>query len=56
VVVDHVLMCFQSHDPGISLEPVVYGPVEGSGEAARDGVEEAAQAVAEWFEREFEDA
>jgi hypothetical protein len=56
VVVDHVPMCFQSHDPGISLELVVYGPVEGSGEAARDSVEEAAQAVAEWFEHEFEDA
>jgi hypothetical protein len=53
---DHVLMCFRTHDPSISLEPVVQGPVEGSTEAARDGVEEAARAVAERFEREPEDA
>jgi hypothetical protein len=29
-VVDHVLMCFQSCDASISLEPAVQGPVEGS--------------------------
>jgi hypothetical protein len=55
-VADHVLMCFRSHDPSISLDPVVQGPVEGSTEAARDGVEEAARAVAERFEHEPEDA
>jgi hypothetical protein len=32
----------------------VQGPVEGSAEAARDGVEDAARAVAERFEREPE--
>jgi hypothetical protein len=36
-----VLMCFQSQDPSISLEPAV---------AAKDGVEDAARAVAERFE------
>jgi hypothetical protein len=41
-----VLMCFQSRDPSISLEPAVQGPVEGSVEAARDGVEDAARVVA----------
>jgi hypothetical protein len=54
-VVDHVLMCFQSHDPSISLELAVQGHVEGSAEAARDGIEDAARAVAERFEREPED-
>jgi hypothetical protein len=49
-------MCFRSRDLGISLEPVVQGPVEGSAEVARDGVEDAARAVAERFEREPEDA
>jgi hypothetical protein len=34
----------------------VQGPVEGSAEAARDDVEDTARAVAEWFEREPEDA
>jgi hypothetical protein len=56
VVSDHVLMCFQSHDPSISLEPAVQGPVEGSMEAARVGVEDAARTVAERFEREPKDA
>jgi hypothetical protein len=51
-----VLMCFRSRDPSISLEPAVQGPVEGSAKAARDGVEDAARAVAERFEREPEDA
>jgi hypothetical protein len=51
-----VLMCFRSRDPGISLEPVVQGPVEGSAEATRDDIEEAARAVAERFKREPEDA
>jgi hypothetical protein len=55
-VANHVLMCFRSRDPGISLEPVVQGPVEGSAEATRDDVEEAARAVAERFKREPEDA
>jgi hypothetical protein len=53
---DHVMMCFRSRDPSISLEPEVQGPVEGSAEAARDGVEDAARAVIERFEREPEDA
>jgi hypothetical protein len=55
-VADHVLMCFWSRDPSISLEPAVQGPVEGSAKAAKDGVEDAAYAVAERFEREPEDA
>jgi hypothetical protein len=54
-VADHVLMCFRSRDPSISLEPTVQGPVEGSTEAVRDGVEDAARAVAERFEHEPED-
>jgi hypothetical protein len=33
-VVKHVLMCFHSHDPAISLEPVVQGPAEEPAEAA----------------------
>jgi hypothetical protein len=52
---DHVLMCFRSCDPSISLEPVVQGPVEGSAEAARIGVEDVARVVAEQFKREPKD-
>jgi hypothetical protein len=55
-VADHVLICFRSRDPSISLEPAVQGHVEGSAEATRDGVEDAAHTVAERFKREPEDA
>jgi hypothetical protein len=56
VVADHVLMCFRSSDPSISLEPAVQGPVEGFAEATRDGVEDAAHTIAEQFEHEPDDA
>jgi hypothetical protein len=55
-VAENVLMCFRSRDPTISLEPMVQGLIEGSTEAARDDVDDAARAVAEWFEHEPEDA
>jgi hypothetical protein len=55
-VVDHVLMCFRSCDPSISLEPTVQGPVEGSTESVRDGIDDAARTVVEQFEHEPEDA
>jgi hypothetical protein len=51
-----MLMCFRSRDPSISLEHVVQGHVEGSAQAARDGVEDAAHVVAKRFEPEPEDA
>jgi hypothetical protein len=51
---DHMRMCFWSRDPTIYLELAVQGPIEGSTEAARDGVEDAAHAIAEQFEREPE--
>jgi hypothetical protein len=38
----HVLLCFRSHDPQVSLMPVVQGPAE--------GVQEAAKLVVERFE------
>jgi hypothetical protein len=54
-VADHVLMCFRSHDPSISLEPAMQGPVEGYAEATRVGVEDATCIIAEQFERESVD-
>jgi hypothetical protein len=48
VVVDHVLTCFRSHDPTISLTPVPEGPVPEA--AAREGVQEAVEIVAARFE------
>jgi hypothetical protein len=37
-VIEYVLMCFQSHDLAISLEPVIAGPVAATEDAARESV------------------
>jgi hypothetical protein len=34
-VVEYILTCFQSHDPAISLEPVIAGPVADAEDAAQ---------------------
>jgi hypothetical protein len=51
-VAEHMLVCFRSRDPSISLEPVVQGPTEEPVEAARVSVEDATRVVAERFECE----
>jgi uncharacterized protein (DUF3084 family) len=55
-VAEHVLLCFRSRDPNISLEPVVQGPTEEPAEAATADVEDAARAVADRFKRKPEDS
>jgi hypothetical protein len=55
-VAEHMLMCFRSQDPQVSLEPVVQGPTKEVQEAAQDGVWETVKLVAERFERQPEDA
>jgi hypothetical protein len=55
-VAEHVLMCFRSRDPAISLEPVVQGPAEEPAKAAAAGVEDAARTVADDFKRKPEDS
>jgi hypothetical protein len=55
-VAEHVLICFRSRDPAISLEPVVQGPVKEPAEAAAAGVEDVARAIADRFKREPEDS
>ena len=37
-VIEYILTCFRSHDPAISLEPVIAGPVADTEDAAREGV------------------
>jgi hypothetical protein len=54
MVVDHVLTGFRSHDPTISLTPVLEGPVPEVEAAAREGVQEAVEIVASRFERNVE--
>jgi hypothetical protein len=48
-VVEYVLMCFRSHDPAIYLAPVIAGPVAATEDAAREGVQDAVELVAERF-------
>jgi hypothetical protein len=54
-VAGHVLVCFRSRDPQVSLEPVVQGPAEEPEDAAYAGVEDAARVVAKWFKHQPED-
>ena len=51
-VIEYILTCFRSHDPAISLEPVIAGPVAAAEDAARDGVQDAVELVAERFQRD----
>jgi hypothetical protein len=51
-VIEYILMCFRSHDPAISLEPVITGPVAATEDAAQEGVQDAMEVVAERFQRD----
>ena len=52
MVAEHILTCLRSHDPAISLAPVVNGPVAETEAAARDSVREVVDFVAAYFKRE----
>jgi hypothetical protein len=54
--VEHVLLCFCSQDPQVSLESVVEGPAKQVQEAAQVSVWETTKVVAERFEHKPEDA
>ena len=51
-MIEYVLTCFRSHDPTISLEPVIAGPVAATEDAARENVQDAVELVAERFQRD----
>jgi DNA repair exonuclease SbcCD ATPase subunit len=51
-VVEYVLTCFRSHDPAISLAPVIARPVAAIEDAARESVQDAVELVAERFQRD----
>jgi hypothetical protein len=51
-VIEYILTCFWSHDPAISLEPVIAGPVADTEDAAREGVQDVVELVAERFQRD----
>jgi hypothetical protein len=48
-VIEYILTCFRSHDPAISLEPVIAGPVADTEDTAREGVQDTVEVVAERF-------
>jgi hypothetical protein len=50
-VIEYILTCFRSHDLAISLEPVIAGPVAATEDAAREGVQDVVELVAEHFQR-----
>ena len=52
MVAEHILTYLRSHDPAISLTPVVDGPVAETEAAARDSVREVVDFIAAYFKRE----
>jgi hypothetical protein len=50
--IEYVLTCFRSHDPTVSLGPVIVGPVADAEDAAREGVQDVVDAVAGRFQRD----
>jgi hypothetical protein len=51
-VIEYILTCFRSHDPAISLGPVITGPVADTEDAARGSVQDAVDVVAQHFQRD----
>jgi hypothetical protein len=51
-VIEYILTCFRSHDPTISLELVIAGPVATTEDAARESVQDAMELVGERFQRD----
>jgi hypothetical protein len=50
--IEYVLTCFRSHDPTVSLGPVIVGPVADTEDAAREGIQDAVDAVVGRFQRD----
>jgi hypothetical protein len=51
-VIEYILMCFRSHDPAISLGPVIAGPVADTEDITREAVQDVVELVAERFQRD----
>jgi hypothetical protein len=54
-VTEHMLTCFWSRDPTVSLDSVMLGLIIGTEDATSSGVQEAAKAVAARFQRQPKD-
>jgi hypothetical protein len=55
-VVDYVLTCFRSHDPTMSLAPMLDGPMATTEDTARESVQDAVETVVARFQRDPADA
>jgi hypothetical protein len=55
-VVEYVLTCSRSHDPAISLAPVIDGPVAATEDADRESIQDTVEMVAARFQRDPADA
>jgi hypothetical protein len=56
MVAEYILTCLRSHDPAISLAPVVDGPVAETEGSTRESVREVIDFVAAYFKREPTDS
>ena len=56
MVAEYILTCLRSHDPAISLAPVVDGPVTEMEASARESVREVVDFVAAYFKQEPADS
>ena len=52
MVAEYILTCLRSHDPAISLAPVVDGPVAETEASARESMRDIIDFVAAYFKRE----
>jgi hypothetical protein len=50
--IEYVLTCFRSHDPAVSLGPVIAGPVADTEDAARESVQDVVDVVVGRFQRD----
>ena len=56
MVAEYILTCLRSHDPAISLAPVVDGPMAETEATARESVRDVVDFVAAYFKREPADS
>ena len=56
MVAEHILTCLRSHDPAISLAPVLNGLVAETEASAREGMRDVVDFVATYFKREPADS
>jgi hypothetical protein len=55
-MVDYLLTCFRSHDPAMSLAPVLDGPMAATEDVAWESVQDVVETVAARFQRDPVDA